>query len=360
MAGEKSRQSNIELLRIVAMIMIIFHHIGYFSGFAYDPNVIGANRLITQFITYGGHVGVDVFVLISGYFLISSELLKLVKIIKIWLQMIFYSLLGLIIGVLFFGYTLTPKAIGIALIPFLYKQWPFASAYLVIMIIAPFINKLIAGISKGQYRIMLAVMLILWSVIPTITTFDAGSNYVIWMMVLYCLGGYVKLYEEDFRKNSGHYLLAAAGMAVLSLGITVVLDILGLKWSFFATYAMHFSGKQHINVLLWAFFMMLGFLKLNIRNSAFINYIAGLTFGIYLFHEDYYLREGLWKQLFRGAEFADEWYLLFYIILQVVIVFVVGSIIDVIRKFFEKYVIRVAGRMLEPVQKKVDEDLCRK
>jgi len=244
MNKEKKRQSNIELLRIVAMIMIIFHHIGYYSGFSYDSGSIGVNRLFTQFITYGGHVGVDIFVLIGGYFMVSSQTLKLAKVIKLWMSMMFYSLLGLLIGVSLFGKALSLKAVGIALIPFLYKQWPFASAYLVLMILSPFINMLIVKMDRKQYRLLLIFMLMLWSAIPTFTTFDGGSNYYVWMVVLYCIGGYVKLYGDDFGKSSRFYLTAAFLMALLSLCITIILDLLGFKWEFFARYAMHFQENS--------------------------------------------------------------------------------------------------------------------
>lgn len=360
MNRKKSRQSNIELLRIVAMIMIIFHHIGYYSGFDYTASGISANRLLTQFITYGGHVGVDIFVLIGGYFMMSYTSLKIVKVVRLWLQMMFYSILGLLIGVELFGFEISPKAVGIALIPFLYKQWPFASAYMVLMIISPFINKMVGAFNKKQYRSMLVIMLVMWSAIPTFTTFDGGSNYVTWMVVLYCIGGYVRLYPEDFEKSSRFYLTGAFGVALLSLALTTMLDVMGMKWGFFATYAMHFSGMQHLNVLLWAFLMFMGFARMDINSNAFINYLAGLTFGIYLFHEDYYLREVLWKQVFDSVRHSDKWYLIFYIAFQVAVVFAAGAVIEILRRLLEKYPVKIIGRLLEPIQEKIDGELWQK
>lgn len=56
------RQSNIELLRIIAMVMIVGHHFavhGWEGGFPYPS--ISVNRLWIQFIQMGGKIGVNVF-----------------------------------------------------------------------------------------------------------------------------------------------------------------------------------------------------------------------------------------------------------------------------------------------------------
>jgi len=99
---------------------------------------------------------------------------------------------------------------------------------------------------------------------------------------------------------------------------------------------------------------------MQIRFSGIVNYIAGLTFGIYLFHEDYYLREGLWQQVFRGARFADSPYLIPYIIFQVAAVFITGSVIELIRQLTEKFCAGGISRALDTMQKRIDEVLCQK
>ena len=60
------RKSNIELLRIVAMVIIVMHHFAIHGGFAFSSETISINRLWVQFITMGGRLGVNIFVLISG------------------------------------------------------------------------------------------------------------------------------------------------------------------------------------------------------------------------------------------------------------------------------------------------------
>ena len=65
------RNSSIELLRIISMVMIMFHHFAYHGNFEWNYNEITIPHLWYNFILMGGKVGVNIFVLISGFFLIE-------------------------------------------------------------------------------------------------------------------------------------------------------------------------------------------------------------------------------------------------------------------------------------------------
>lgn len=54
MQEKNTRQSNIELLRIIAMLLIVAYHFGIHSGFNYSTDSITINRLWVQFIQGGG------------------------------------------------------------------------------------------------------------------------------------------------------------------------------------------------------------------------------------------------------------------------------------------------------------------
>ena len=130
--NQSHRKSNIELLRIIAMIMIVAHHIAMHSGFSFASDSISFNRLWIQFIQMGGKIGVNIFVLISGYFLITANTVKTNKVINLWLQIFTYSA-----GVFLAVVLVSPQTFGIkefikTVLPITYSKWWFASAYFVL------------------------------------------------------------------------------------------------------------------------------------------------------------------------------------------------------------------------------------
>ena len=91
----ETRQSNIELLRIIAMMFIILYHIAFHGnwddGSIFWPDEITFNVLFLQSILPFGKIGVNIFVLISGYFLINSVKDTWPKIVKLWLEIILFN-----------------------------------------------------------------------------------------------------------------------------------------------------------------------------------------------------------------------------------------------------------------------------
>lgn len=95
---ERMRESNIELLRIVSMVLIIMHHFSVHGTFPFTPELT-FNKVFLQVFGLGGKAGVVAFVMITGYFMVSSSF-KLHKFGKLVGQIWFYSLamLGVAMG----------------------------------------------------------------------------------------------------------------------------------------------------------------------------------------------------------------------------------------------------------------------
>lgn len=60
--SKNNRNSAIELLRIIAMLMIVFHHFGVHGGFVFKSGMISLPHLWYNFIIMGGKIGVNIFV----------------------------------------------------------------------------------------------------------------------------------------------------------------------------------------------------------------------------------------------------------------------------------------------------------
>ena len=127
----KLRDSSIELLRIFSMVLIVGHHLAIHGGFDWSGNSISIPHFWIVFLTMGGKIGVNLFVFISGYFLINSKdkVPDLKKIIRLFGQVLFFSVLFYFIFVVFGNETVNLKSLFVALFPIGNSTWWFASTY---------------------------------------------------------------------------------------------------------------------------------------------------------------------------------------------------------------------------------------
>ena len=120
-------------------------------------------------------------------------------------------------------------------------------------------------------------------------------------------------------------------MIFLTYLSVVVFDILGTKISLFASHATYFYGMEKLPALLISILLFVGFLNLKIGYQPMINMISSATFGVYLIHDNDYIRDFLWIRLFKNQNYASSKFLAPYTILQVIIVFVVCILIELFR-----------------------------
>ena len=353
---QSSRKSNIELLRIIAMIMIIAHHIALHSHFRFPVNSISVNRLWIQFIQMGGKIGVNIFVLISGYFLVVTNSVKTSKVLKLWLQIFTYSVGIFLIVVLFY-----PKLFGIktlikSFFPITFSEWWFASAYFVLYLICPYLNKLLNAFDKKGYQRFLVLLFFCWCIIPTFLSETWQANRLCWFVFLYALAGYIRLYVDIASIKSGKCILIAIAIGAFTYLSVIILDLLGLKISFVATRTTFLYSMEKLPILLISLLLFLGFANLKIGCVPFINTISSTCFGIYLIHDNKYIRELLWSTIFQNANYQQSKFLILYILMQIIVVFVICAILELIRiHIIEKIYLKPIDNLSNWMNKKIEK-----
>ncbi len=151
-----ARQSNIELLRIIAMFMIVIYHFSYHTGFDFkNDEYLLINRLFVDYLGFFGKASVNIFVLITGYFLSEKTDIKLSKALKLWLQVFFYSIILYAASVILLGDSFSYTNLLFSLLPVSSGEWWYASNYIVLFLLSPFINKVINSIDDKKYLILL-------------------------------------------------------------------------------------------------------------------------------------------------------------------------------------------------------------
>lgn len=328
---QNHRKSNIEMLRIVAMIMIIAHHIAVHSSFNFAFDSISFNRLWIQFIQMGGKIGVNIYVLISGYFLITANSVKTNKIIKLWLQIFTYSVGIFLVIVLVSPQSFEIKALIKNILPITFSKWWFASTYFMLYLISPYINKLLNSFNKKTYQRFLVLLFFCWCLIPTFLSNYWQSNELLWFVFLYALAGYVRLYIDIASFKSSRCILIALAVMLLTFFSAIVFDILGLKIGFFAYNTTFFYDMQKLPILIISLMLFIGFANANIGYNHIINTVSSACFGIYLFHDNNYIRNLLWRTIFQNASHQKSDFLILYTLMQIVVVFVISAILELLR-----------------------------
>ena len=329
-----NRNTSIELLRIISMIMIMFHHFAYHGNFEWNFNEVTLPHLWYDFILMGGKVGVDIFVLISGYFLIENteKLFQPKKLLKFWGQVVFYSIMTYLLSVMLRLNAFEIKQLIKVCLPITYPGWWFASTYFMLYLIHPFLNKLLHGLSKTEYQYLILMMVLCWSIIPTATTQLFESNSLLWLVTLYGIAGYVNLYGGNQKLQSKHYFSLYFMVLIITYTVSTTFLFLGTKKEEWSTHAIDFFEIERLPILLMAITLFMGFVTLKMNYHKWINMIASATFGVYLIHDSSYIRYYLWTNIFKINQYQDSTFLILYSILVVFILYVSCTMIDLIRK----------------------------
>ncbi len=311
------------------MLLIIGNHFAVHSGFPFLRGDASLNILWLRFIEAGARVGVDSFILISGYFMISSASFKTSKVIRLWGQMFFYSY---VIYLIFrFSGLGTKETYGVvqACLPVTFNQWWFASAYFLLLLTSPFINRLLNSLDQKQYLGLIFMLFILWCVIPTFSLTTLGCNEYLWLVFVYSLGGYIRKYGMLTRLPAVKLILLSLACYLLNY-LSIVISRVLYPGGAVKVFSIEL---QSLAMLVISVLLFLGFTKIRLKHSRVINFIASTTFGIYLIHENPNIRQFLWKTLLDNKSRIDSDTLIPFSVIVIVCVFIVCMIIEIMRKF---------------------------
>ena len=318
------RNSSLELLRIIAVLMIIASHLSQHGGFEFQRESITLNRLWQQFLFLGGQRGNDMFILISGYFLVSSQKIKLSRLLRVVLP---FALYGLLISALI-SYS-GSEVFSAALLQKTLDYWWFIWIYIVLYMLHPYLNMFLNRLSQEEYKTYLKAVFIYWCIIPTLTMWNFGGSPLIDFVCVYSVGGYFRLWGN----NSGGRKFIMYGIAFMLADwlILLLIDIIGLKYEVVAENALYFCGMMKPCTIGAAVCFFLGFRKLNMPHSRIINILAGASLGVYMLHENKFSQNLFWHEIFSTSSFTNSPYLIPYTLAVVIAVYVLCTLIELIR-----------------------------
>lgn len=335
--GGKQRSSNIELYRILVMLLIVAHHYVVNSGLldVMNQNILSANTTFYSLFGAWGKTGINCFVLITGYFMCKSQI-TLNKFMKLLIWVITYSFTITTIFIVF-GYK--PEGIlqmVLNAIP-LRAIYPgdFTSCFILFYLCIPFLNILLKNTTKRKHQWLIVLLLFIYTVHGSVPKLMSVSmNYVSWFSVLYIIAAYLRLYpiKEHNTKFWGWATLISFGLS--SVGI-LLLNYIQAKLGMEAKVQYSYMLVQDSNAFLaltngitsfmWFKSMKIGYIK-------WINTIAASAFGVLLIHANSNtMRQWLWKDTVDCVGHFDTPYYWLYAIGCVLAIYALCTLIDYIR-----------------------------
>ena len=327
----QQRKSNIELLRIVAMAMIVVYHV-IIHGIA--PTGI-LPKTIPPMLCAPVIFGVNLFVLISGYFGIKLSWRSFLSLMYI---IAFYKLFHLCADTFFlkiehpiFEWIAKPFS-G----PISGGGW-FIDIYVLLMLSSPLLNKLLSVLNRHDYRIGLGILLLFDVGYGFLfhKHFDASGYSLLHFILLYYIGnGLQKISQKSYiASHRRRYLI------ILCITLTLSILLQGTQWD--VRLATSYSSPL---VLVGAVCLFMFFYSLSISHNSIINWVASSMLPIYLIHEGgenvshwYYSQIGTWIKELSINEF------IIHTILLIIILFIFAILIDQPRKWIWKLLLTKIG-----------------
>lgn len=328
------RDSNIELLRIVSMMLIILFHFSVHGPWPADG--VLATDVAVGALAFGGKLGVNCFVLITGYFMTRSSV-RVASVARVVLETWFYSWGLLILFAVAQPELVTQARLEKAALPLVSGEYWFITNFVALMVVSPFLNLLFDRLSRRGKSRLAAIGFVTISVLPTLTTFNPLGSDLLWFFYLYLVGGWIRELMEGaegadalasalardggdgaaadrdaaWAKTAGASgALAWLDPARLTLrmggGPMAVAGVL-VSWAAIAAIccAQAWFGFDRVNAQypVWQYMiptflastgMLVAFARLAMAPSRTVNNLAKCALGVYLIHDNPFVRAWLW------------------------------------------------------------------
>ena len=320
------------------MLLIVAHHFVVNSGVldVMYKHPLSLNSVFLFLFGAWGKTGINCFMLITGYFMCKSNI-TLKKYVKLISEVLFYNI---VISLLFlaFGIGSIEDVFAGLLIVRNVNSNNFIASFLVFYLFIPFLNILLQNINQKQHQYLIGLLAFLYVFLETVPKFSVVMNYISWFSFLYIVAAYIILSSVKNRK----WGLWTIFFIVTAIASVITCLFLGDKLDKQLAYKFVIDSNTFLAFAI-GFCSFMFFKDLKIKQSRTMNIIGGSTFGVLCIHANSdTMRKCLWGTVLKvkGAYSLHFENLVLFSILSVLGVFMICSIIEVIRqKLVEKKIL---------------------
>lgn len=264
----KERNSTFELLRIIAIILIMIHHVVVFGlgGCNYDTSAHceGTNPWINDILNSLCVIGVNLFILITGWFGVKSVVRSLFRLLPVYVCVVLFVMI---------------QRKDVSSATWCMNEWWYVPHFCILVLCSPLIEGSIKGISSRKFTWYMTLLTIVTFLFGYQWKYMNGNGYnFLNFIYLYYLARYVKV-----QKNNAYVkYLFKMGLPIW-IGSSVVLGTFHI-WhiSEGQVYdSISYFGYNNPLVVLSSVGLFCWFSTKNFKSKV-VNFIAGGTFAVYL------------------------------------------------------------------------------
>lgn len=286
---EKTRESGIDLLKVLLMYMVVVLHVLGQGGVLENTEVLSANYEIAWFLEILTMCAVNTFAMASGYVMADSEF-KYYRIVVLWLQVVFYT-----IGISVFFYICVPDSAGVkdiiwSAFPVISQEYWYFTAYFGMFFFIPFINNMVNALSQKDIKCLIFTIFILLSVLTSYKDiFNTEKGYsFLWMAVMYTIGVCCKKirFKISVKKAvMAYFVLSCIVLVTKFCAETFRGDInnIGSRNSRINDLLVSYTTPM---IVLMALSLLIAFSKINLPGKVreVVLFFSKLSFSVYLIH----------------------------------------------------------------------------
>ncbi len=348
--NQKTYFPGIDVLKLFSMLLVLILHILGQGGVLNATKAPDTNYWVAWLLEIFAYCAVNCFAMATGYLMVGKKF-KYRKIVPLWLTVVFYTVVFMIIGNIYWDDVVTIWDWAFVT-PVISGEYWYFTAYFFLFFAIPFLNKMIDNLSRRDFAILLLSGFLLFCGSKAFGTVNSdafktsGGYSAIWLIYMYLLGAGIKLHGF-FTKIPGW---VALGGYVASVLVTwgsqyVMYDLMQTlakesdAYIFLEKYGFkHLISYISPTIVCAGAFLMLFCLKL--RVPKFLQYplrwTAPLIFQVYIIH----LHPVIWRQIMK-KRFVDYALLspgsmVLYVLGTAVILFVQCLCIDIVRYWLFK------------------------
>lgn len=290
MTKTDDRIIGVDIAKIVAMLLVVAVHVNGF-GLPYadnEPPGLGYT-LLRSFLHALFMACINIFALASGYVGIASSF-KLSRMIRLWIQVVFTGLAVLVCIDFFTNIDVQSKDYLKACIPIAKGQYWYMTAYFMLCFVMPVLNAGIKSLAQSELRnivLLLLGVVCIESFVCSVGALGVEGGYSFeWLLVLYFVGAYIRLYDP-LNKPKWAMLGSACVCAMIAGWMPQVVQKFTFITGVHISHLFEFGGYTSPFTVIIALCVFALCLKVCIdsgRAIRIVGLLSSTTLGVYLIH----------------------------------------------------------------------------